>query len=127
MREGATPLRAWNFPSSSGKGVFQQNRSEAVFDAVQLSGHEQAPLRIDALAREVNMSPSLHHQFKVVTGASPLQYQKALRLEEARRRLISDEADVTRIGLSVGYEGSSRSFETIRGSSVRRRGGTSIV
>jgi AraC-like DNA-binding protein len=67
------------------------------------------PLRIEELAREVNLSQSsLHHQFKAVTGMSPLQFQKALRLEEARRRLLSETTDVTRTGLSVGYESSSQ-------------------
>lgn len=67
------------------------------------------PLHVEALAREVNMSQSsLHHQFKAVTGMSPLQYQKALRLQEARQRLISDRADVTRTGQAVGYESSSQ-------------------
>ncbi len=67
------------------------------------------PLRIEDLAREVNLSQSsLHHQFKAVTGMSPLQFQKALRLEEARRRLMSETTDVTRTGQSVGYESSSQ-------------------
>ncbi|TNY48307.1 AraC family transcriptional regulator CmrA, partial [Streptococcus pyogenes] len=47
------------------------------------------PLRIEQLAQVVNLSPStLHHRFKAVTAMSPLQYQKQLRLQEARR-LIS--------------------------------------
>ncbi|WP_322012041.1 AraC family transcriptional regulator [Paraburkholderia sp. J12] len=67
------------------------------------------PLRIAALARELNMSESnLYHQFKSITGVSPLQYQKALRLQEARRRLLAGISDVTRAGQSVGYENSSQ-------------------
>jgi AraC-like DNA-binding protein len=67
------------------------------------------PLRIAMLAHELNMSESsLHHQFKSITGVSPLQYQKALRLQEARGRLLAGISDVTRTGQSVGYENSSQ-------------------
>ena len=47
------------------------------------------PLRIDHLARELRMSASgFHHHFKAVTAMSPLQFQKQLRLQEARRLLL---------------------------------------
>jgi len=62
------------------------------------------PLRIDELARELAMSvSSLHHQFKAVTGLSPLQFQKQLRLLEARRLLLSEGWDVTSAAQQVGY------------------------
>ena len=52
--------------------------------------HFAEPLQIDALAKQVNMSPSaLHHYFKAVAAMSPIQYQKRLRLQEARRLLLS--------------------------------------
>jgi AraC-like DNA-binding protein len=67
------------------------------------------PLRIEFLARIANMSPStFHRHFKVVTAMSPLQFQKRIRLQEARYRLLAQESDVTRIGLSVGYESPSQ-------------------
>ncbi len=51
-----------------------------------LNGNYEQPLRIDDLAKEVNLSVStLHHRFKAITAMSPLQYQKQLRLQEARR------------------------------------------
>jgi len=51
-------------------------------------------LKIDAFARQVNLSPSsLHHHFKAVTAMSPLQYQKQLRLQEARRLLMAEDVD----------------------------------
>ncbi|MCX7623343.1 MAG: AraC family transcriptional regulator [Thermomicrobium sp.] len=62
------------------------------------------PLRIEELARELAMSASsLHHQFKAVTGLSPLQFQKQLRLLEARRLLLREGLEVTAAALRVGY------------------------
>ena len=66
------------------------------------------PLRIETLANEVNMSvSSLHHHFKAVTAMSPLQYQKQLRLHEARNLMIRQVSDVTSAAYSVGYESPS--------------------
>ena len=66
-------------------------------------------LRIDDLAREVNLSPStLHHRFKEVTALSPLQYQKQLRLQEARRLMLSEGLEVAVAGHRVGYESPSQ-------------------
>lgn len=62
------------------------------------------PFRIEALAREAWMSPSaLHQHFKAVTAMSPLQYQKQLRLQEARRLMLSASMDAARAGYAVGY------------------------
>ena len=67
--------------------------------------HVGKPLRIEALARQVGMSVSaLHHDFKAVTALSPLQFQKQLRLQEARRLLLGGEVDVARAGYRVGYD-----------------------
>jgi AraC-like DNA-binding protein len=67
------------------------------------------PLSIEALAREVRLSPSaLHHQFKAVTAMSPLQYQKRLRLQEARRLMLSEALDAVSAGFRVGYESPSQ-------------------
>jgi AraC-like DNA-binding protein len=67
------------------------------------------PLRVEELAREVNMSVSgFHRHFKAVTALSPLQFQKRLRLQEARRMLIGGEVDVTEAGFLVGYESASQ-------------------
>ena len=52
--------------------------------------HFAEPLQIDALARLAHMSPSaLHSHFKAVAAMSPIQYQKRLGVQEARRRLLS--------------------------------------
>jgi AraC-like DNA-binding protein len=66
------------------------------------------PLRMEQLAREVGMSVSgLHHRIKDVTALSPLQYQKRLRLLEARRLLLSEDIDATSAALRVGYTNAS--------------------
>ncbi|KAF1069845.1 MAG: Exoenzyme S synthesis regulatory protein ExsA [Pseudomonas citronellolis] len=66
-------------------------------------------LRIEELAREVNLSVStLHHRFKEVTALSPLQYQKQLRLQEARRLMLSEGLEVAVAGHRVGYESPSQ-------------------
>ena len=49
-----------------------------------------------------------HRHFKAVTALSPLQFQKRLRLQEARRMLIGGEFDVTEAGFLVGYERASQ-------------------
>jgi AraC-like DNA-binding protein len=68
-----------------------------------------APLRIEELAEAVHMSPSaLHHRFKAVTAMSPLQYQKQLRLHEARRMMFSDGLESATAAHRVGYESASQ-------------------
>jgi AraC-like DNA-binding protein len=67
------------------------------------------PLRIDDLASQVNMSTStFHHHFRAVTAMSPLQYQKWLRLNEARRLLLIENQDATSAAFQVGYESPSQ-------------------
>lgn len=67
------------------------------------------PLEIGALAKHVSMSiSSLHHKFKSVTTMGPLQYQKRLRLQQARQLLLSGEEDVSGAASKVGYESHSQ-------------------
>ena len=67
------------------------------------------PISMDELAREVNMSPStMHSWFKAVTAMSPLQFQKQLRLQEARRILLSETTDATTASQRVGYQSPSQ-------------------
>ncbi|MDC0723147.1 AraC family transcriptional regulator [Nannocystis bainbridge] len=74
-----------------------------------LKQHYAEPLRIDEFARELHMSASsLHHHFKAVTAMSPLQYQKQLRLQEARRLMFSEALDATSAAFRVGYESASQ-------------------
>ena len=56
-----------------------------------------------------SVSPSsLHHQFKALTSTSPLQYQKALRLQEARRLMMSGDFGASDVAFQVGYNSSSQ-------------------
>ncbi len=74
-----------------------------------LRQHYAQPLRIEALASHVGMSPSsLHHHFSLVTAMSPLQYQKRLRLQEARRLMLVERLDVAGAGYRVGYQSPSQ-------------------
>ncbi|MCY1506120.1 HTH-type transcriptional activator RhaS [compost metagenome] len=67
------------------------------------------PLQIERLANEVNMSTSaLHHHFKAMTAMSPLQFQKHLRLQEARRLMLVEALDAASAGGRVGYESPSQ-------------------
>lgn len=63
------------------------------------------PVQIDKLAHLAGMSsPSFYRHFKSVTAMSPLQYQKQIRLQTARARMLAHPGDVAGVGLSVGYE-----------------------
>jgi AraC-like DNA-binding protein len=74
-----------------------------------LKQHYAVSLRIEELADAVHMSPSaLHHRFKAVTAMSPLQYQKHLRLHEARRLMFADGIESATAGHRVGYESASQ-------------------
>lgn len=74
-----------------------------------LKTHFPEPLRIDALAKLAGMSPSaLHRHFKAVTAMSPLQYQKRLRLQEARRLMLGDSLDAAEASFKVGYDSPSQ-------------------
>jgi len=71
--------------------------------------HYAEPLRIDQLASIAAMSlSSFHRHFRAVTSMSPLQYQKQIRLQEARARLMAEAGDVAAIGFGVGYDSPSQ-------------------
>jgi AraC-like DNA-binding protein len=66
------------------------------------------PLRIEQMARELGMSVSgLHRHFKAVTALSPLQFQKRLRLLEARRLMLGEDLDAASAAYRVGYHDAS--------------------
>jgi AraC-like DNA-binding protein len=65
----------------------------------------QEPLRVESIAQELGMSVSgLYHQFKAITAMSPLQFQKRLRLQEARRLMLGERLDAASAGSRVGYD-----------------------
>jgi AraC-like DNA-binding protein len=67
------------------------------------------PIDVEELARLVHMSiSSFHHHFKSVTSMSPVQYQKTLRLQEARRLMMSAQMDAGAAGRQVGYLSASQ-------------------
>lgn len=77
------------------------------------------PLRIEQLARELGMSVSgFHHHFKAVTAMSPLQFQKQLRLQQARRLMLSEDLDAASAAYRVGYNDAShfnREYKSVFG------------
>jgi AraC-like DNA-binding protein len=76
---------------------------------VWLRRHFRESFRFDDLARQASMSTSSFHQwFRDITGMSPLQFQKQLRLQEARSILRKERKDVGTVSRRVGYESSSQ-------------------
>jgi AraC-like DNA-binding protein len=66
-------------------------------------------MRIDDLARLSGMSPSgFHRHFRAVTAMSPLQFQKRIRLQEARSLLAARPGDIAGVGHLVGYDSPSQ-------------------
>ncbi len=67
------------------------------------------PLRVEDLAQTAGMGLStLHHHFRALTAMSPLQYQKQLRLQAARGRMLVDGLDAASAAFEVGYESASQ-------------------
>ena len=82
------------------------------------------PFRIEDLARYVNMAPTtFHRHFRKVTSVSPIQYQKNLRLHEAKRLMIAESETVARAAYAVGYESPtqfSREYKRLFGISPKQ-------
>lgn len=75
----------------------------------QITHNFDKSFRVEELAEIANMSvASLHRHFKEVTAMSPIQYQKQLRLQEARRLLLTESADAADAAFRVGYESPSQ-------------------
>jgi AraC-like DNA-binding protein len=85
-------------------------RAHRIAEAIELLRKDyNRPLRIAGLARQLGMSVSgFHHHFKAVTAMSPLQFQKQVRLQEARRLLLAGNFDAATAGYQVGYDDSSQ-------------------
>jgi AraC-like DNA-binding protein len=87
----------------------RQRETNPPQDIDWLKGNFTNPLRIDDLAKTANMSTStFHHHFRALTAMSPLQYQKWLRLNEARRLMLTERLDATNAAFQVGYESPSQ-------------------
>lgn len=90
--------------------AFAESRLARIGRAIALiRQHYDRPIRIAELAEVAAMSPAtLHRHFRAVTAMSPLQYQKHLRLHEARRRLVVEGDAARTAGFGVGYESPSQ-------------------
>ncbi|MGX9772549.1 AraC family transcriptional regulator N-terminal domain-containing protein [Janthinobacterium aestuarii] len=86
------------------------SQSHQVGQAIDWIKHNYCePLRIEHLAGMANMSmSSLHHHFKAITAMTPMQYQKLLRLQEARRLMLVEQIDAGTAGYRVGYASESQ-------------------
>ena len=104
----------WLLTGPSGEQITRQARvsgsAKRITDVVHyLRETFTQPIRIDRLAEMVNMSPSSFFQhFKSVTSMTPIQFQKQLRLSEARRLLVMNDVSVAEAAFAVGYESSSQ-------------------
>lgn len=85
-------------------------QSQQVARAVSwLKANFSQPLRVDELAEMANMGTStFHHHFRRMTALSPLQYQKQLRLQEARRLMLTEHIDAATAAFQIGYESPSQ-------------------
>jgi AraC-like DNA-binding protein len=92
------------------KMTLTNSHAQRVISAIHLLRDRFAePVRIEELALVAQMSPSaFHRQFKAITSMTPLQYQKQLRLLEARRLMVSDAINVETAAFQVGYESPSQ-------------------
>lgn len=97
--------------SSRLRHVARLNGSDhRISEAVRrLHGTFEQPLRIESLAKELGMSTSsFYYHFKAVTDMTPLQFQKQLQLQEARRLMLGEELDAATAGYRVGYNDASQ-------------------
>jgi AraC-like DNA-binding protein len=86
------------------------SRLSHVSRAIQwIRGHYSERMRTERLEELTGMSAAtLFRHFRALTGMSPLQYQKQIRLHEARSRLVSRDGEVAAVGFAVGYESQSQ-------------------
>lgn len=110
MRE----LCYWLLTGPHGGDIYQIALASGVpqrmIEALHMLRHRYAEtIRVEDLARAANISPSAFHQrFKELTGTTPVQYQKQVRLLEARRLLLQTEDNVEAVAEKVGYESASQ-------------------
>ena len=110
--------RLWQIASVGSQG----HRVSKAIDWLKMN--YTALLRIEELAAHVQMSTSsLHQYFRQLTAMSPLQYQKWLRLNEARRLMLNEDLDAASAAFEVGYESPSqfsREYTRLFGAPPRR-------
>lgn len=107
------------------KLALPETHAQRVWQAIcVLRDNYNQPLRVEALAEAARMSPSSFHQhFKALTSMTPIQYQKQLRLLEARRLMVVDATSVGEAAYLVGYESASqfsREYSRVFGAPPKR-------
>ena len=125
MREVCYWLLAGPHGGDIARMALANSPSQPVMEAVRsLRERFAEPVRIEDLARVAHLSPSaFHRQFKALTSLTPLQYQKQLRLLEARRLLVTRAVSAETAAYEVGYESSSqfsREYARMFGAPPRR-------
>lgn len=90
--------------------IHRNTTSTAIFQAVQrLQQHFDQAISMEQLASQVGMSSAnFYRRFKEITGYSPLQYQKNIRLLEARKRINLGQQSITTVAYEVGYQSLSQ-------------------
>ncbi|MBM7694317.1 AraC-like DNA-binding protein [Peribacillus deserti] len=92
------------------QAVVQGSSTYRIRDIIEhIINHYNSSFRSEELANLANMSvPSFYRHFKEVTAMSPIQFQKQIRLQEARRLLLSESTDAADVSFRVGYESPSQ-------------------
>jgi len=100
--------------SKNGAQLLHFNASDSSYRQIAqvmawLKQHFSEPVNVDELAQKAYMSPSTFRQhFKAVSGTTPLNYLKQIRLQEARQLMLNDNLEAGAAGLRVGYESVSQ-------------------
>lgn len=110
MRETCFWLSAGPHGGHVARMIVGGDRHQGIIKAMYMLREQFAqPFRIDELAAVATLSPSaFHHKFKALTSLTPLQYQKQVRLLEARRLMAAGEANAQSAAVRVGYESASQ-------------------
>lgn len=125
MREICFRLPTGPIGAEISKLVLPNSHMRRIADAIHLLRENfTRPVRIEHLADAARLSPSSFHQhFKTLTSMTPLQYQKQLRLLEARRRMLSEDVSASHAAFKVAYESPtqfSREYTRMFGSPPKR-------
>ena len=110
MREVAYWLLSGPHAAEIARMVLTEHHAHRVIGAIHhLRDHFDQPMRVDDLAARAKMSASaFHRRFRSITSMTPLQYQKQMRLLEARRMMVADGVNAASAGSAVGYESASQ-------------------
>ncbi|MNB77419.1 HTH-type transcriptional activator RhaS [compost metagenome] len=110
IKEILYTLLKGSYGAALGQIAMEGSNTYRIREAIdQLTARYDQSIRVEQLAEAASMSLStFHRNFKEVTGMSPIQFQKQLRLQEARRILLSESAEAAEVAFRVGYESASQ-------------------